>query len=184
MTFDRESLVSIVTPVYNGEHHLRECIESILAQTYQNWDYTIVNNSSTDKTLALAQHYAARDPRIRVHNNETFVPVIANYNIAFRQISPASEYCKVVAADDWLFPECLERMVSLAEQHRRVAIVGAYQLCGRGLAAEGVPYETPVLPGREVSRMQLLGGPYVFATPTAVLFRSSIVRSRHAFFNE
>jgi glycosyltransferase involved in cell wall biosynthesis len=48
-------LVSILTPVYNGEKYLAECIRSVLAQTYQNWEYTIVNNCSTDKTLEIAK---------------------------------------------------------------------------------------------------------------------------------
>src|SRR5437660_8450669 len=100
MTSGRAPLVSIVTPVYNGEDYLRDCIESVLAQTYSNWDYTIVNNCSTDRTLEIAQHYAARDSRIRVHDNGTFVDVIKNHNIAFRQISPKSRYCKLVAPDD------------------------------------------------------------------------------------
>src|SRR5512132_1578633 len=117
MTSAHTSLVSVVTPAYNEERYLRECIESVLAQTYTHWDYTIVNNCSTDRTLEIAQEYAARDPRIRIHNNETFVPVIANHNIAFRNISPQSKYCKVVGADDWLYPECLEKMVGLAERH-------------------------------------------------------------------
>ena len=47
--------VSVVTPVYNGAEFLAECIESVLAQTYTNWNYTIVNNCSTDETLAIAQ---------------------------------------------------------------------------------------------------------------------------------
>ena len=110
-------LVSIVTPAYNEEKYLSTCIESVLAQTYSNWDYTIVNNCSTDRTLAIAQEYAAKDPRIRVITNNTFIPAIANLNTAFRQISPASKYCKMVLADDWMFPECLERMVAVMEEH-------------------------------------------------------------------
>src|ERR1041385_635284 len=120
MKSKQEPLVSVVTPVYNGEGYLRECIESVLAQTYTNWDYTIVNNRSTDRTLEIAQEYAARDARIRVVTNEAFVRVIANYNNAFRQISPHSKYCKVVASDDSLLPECLERMVRLAEERPTV----------------------------------------------------------------
>jgi glycosyltransferase involved in cell wall biosynthesis len=184
----QEPLVSVVTPVHNGELYLRECIDSVLAQTYEQWDYTIVNNCSTDRTLEIAQEYAARDPRIRIHNNETFVRVIANHNIAFRQISPKSKYCKPVAADDMLLPECLEKMVWLAEEHPNVAIVGAYGLYSRpemGVYCRGVPYSVSVLPGRELCLKYLLGeGPSVWGPPTFVLFRSEIVRSRHAFYNE
>jgi glycosyltransferase involved in cell wall biosynthesis len=180
----QEPLVSVVTPVYNGEQYLRECIESVLAQTYTHWDYTIVNNCSTDRTLDIAREYAARDPRIRIHSNETFVYVIENHNIAFRQISPQSKYCKVVAADDWLFPECLEKMVCLAEEHPSVAIVGAYGLFGTKVAWDGLPYPSTVVPGCEVCRSKLLEGLYVFGAPTSLLFRSDIARSRHTFYNE
>jgi glycosyltransferase involved in cell wall biosynthesis len=57
--------VSVVTPVFNGEKYLRACIESVLAQSYDNWDYTIVDNCSTDSTLAIAHEYAAtRAPKM------------------------------------------------------------------------------------------------------------------------
>ena len=188
MNSNQKPLVSIVTPVYNGELYLRECIDSVLAQSYENWDYTIVNNCSTDRTLEIAQEYAARDARIRIHTNETFVRVIQNYNIAFRQISPESKYCKPVAADDMLLPECVEKMVRVAEENPTVAIVGAYGLYSRpemGVYCSGVPYRQLVLPGREVCRSYLTGvGPSVFGAPTMTLFRSDIVRSRYAFYNE
>jgi glycosyltransferase involved in cell wall biosynthesis len=182
-TAHQEPLVSVVTPVYNGERHLRGCIESVLAQTYIHWDYAIVNNKSTDRTIEIAREYAARDPRIRVVDNEAFVRVIENHNNAFRQVSPLSKYCKVVAADDRLLPECLEKMVRLAEENPRVAIVGAYGIDGTKVIWQGVPYPTSVVPGRELCRSWLLGSPYVFGSPTAVLYRSDIVRSRHAFYN-
>ena len=154
-----EPLVSVVTPVYNGETYLAECIESVLAQTYSNWEYVILNNRSTDGTLSVAEGYAQRDRRIRVHSNEALLDVIANYNKAFHLISLASKYCKVVSADDWLFPECLTRMVSLAEANPSVGIVGSYQLSGRGrdgrdwnVRYDGLPYPSTVLPGPEIVR--------------------------------
>jgi glycosyltransferase involved in cell wall biosynthesis len=160
----------------------------VLAQTYDNWDYTIVNNCSTDGTLQIAQEYVARDPRIRIHNNDSFVRVIQNYNIAFRQISSESKYCKPLAADDMLLPECIEKMVEIAETNPTVAMVGAYGLFSRpemGVYCKGVPYSQPVLSGRELCRKYLTGGgPYVFGAPTMTLFRSDIVRSRQAFYNE
>src|SRR5215470_7570143 len=117
MSVDSQPLVSVVTPVYNGEKYLAECIESVLAQTYVNWEYIIINNCSKDRTLEIAQYYARIDRRIRVHNNETFIGMIENHNIAFQQISPTSSYCKMVHADDWLFPECIMQMVKVAEAH-------------------------------------------------------------------
>ncbi len=185
MTERREPLVSVVTPVFNGEKYLRQCIESVLAQTYSNWDYAIVDNCSTDKTLEIAQEYAGQDPRIRVVSNTLFVGVDANHNNAFRQISPTSKYCKVVAADDWIFPECLEKMVSLAEEHPSVAIVQAYRLRGHWVAGDGLPYPSTVVRGRDVCRLWLLPGRLsIFGAPTTLMYRADIVRSRSAFYDE
>jgi glycosyltransferase involved in cell wall biosynthesis len=181
-----QPLVSVISPVYNGEEFLAECIESVLAQTYQNWDYTIVNNRSTDRTLEIARMYAARDARIRIHDNSDFLPIIQNHNHAIRQISPQSKYCKVVLADDWLFPECLMKMVVLAKAHPSVGLVGAYGLQGDGIHViwRGVPFPQTVVTGREVSRMRLLRGVYVFGAPTATLVRSDFVRKVEKFYDE
>lgn len=177
-------LVSVVTPAYNEEQYLSECIESVRAQSYPHWDYLIVNNCSTDGTLAIAQKYAARDPRIRVISNNALIPAVANFNHALRQISSESKYCKIVFADDWLFPECLERMVSLGEEHPSVGIVGSYGLQGQWVLWQGVPYTSKVISGREICGQGLLGGPYVFGSATSVLFRSDLVRTRDPFFSE
>lgn len=186
MNMTQDPLVSVVTPVYNGERFLRQCIESVLAQTYANWDFAIVNNHSTDRTLEIAREYAAKDSRIHVIDNEKHVRVIENHNIAARQISSTSKYCKFVAADDWLYPECLAEMVHLAEAHPSVAIVGAYGLFGSRVTYNGLPYPSTVVPGKELCRRYMLGefDLIVFGVPTSLLYRSDIVRSRHAFYNE
>jgi glycosyltransferase involved in cell wall biosynthesis len=182
-------LVSVLTPVYNGEAYLAECIESVLAQTYSNWEYIVVNNCSTDRTLEIASAYAQKDSRIRVHNSRDFVGVIANHNLAFSLIAGDSKYCKVVSADDWLFPECLTRMVSLGEANPSVGIVGSYQLSGGGsnwrhwrVRWAELPYPSTVIPGRELCRLQLLGGPYVFGTPTSILYRSDLIKGGDSFY--
>ena len=179
-------LVSVVTPVYNGEAYLRECIESVLRQTYSCWEYIIVNNCSTDRTLAIAQEYAGRDPRIRICSNDTVLDIISNHNKAFSLISTASAYCKVVSADDWLFPECIDRMVALAESHPTIGIVGSYQLSGGAekwyLRTYGLPYDRTVIPGREIGRKQLLGNLDILGNPTSNLYRSDLVRSTASFY--
>jgi glycosyltransferase involved in cell wall biosynthesis len=184
-----EPLVSVVTPVYNGASYLAECIESVLAQTYANWEYWIVNNFSNDDTLAIAERYARLDGRIHVQSNASLLDVIANHNRAFRLISPSSKYCKVVSADDWLFPECLTRMVRLAEANPSVGIVGSYQLSGGGeqwrdwcVKWAQVPYPSKVVPGRDVGRIHMLGGVDVFGTPTSLLYRADLVRRDDRFY--
>jgi glycosyltransferase involved in cell wall biosynthesis len=184
MNRSSQPLVSIVTPVYNGAEYLSECIESVLAQTYQNWEYTIVNNCSTDDSMEIARRYAARDGRIRIYNNEQFLRVIANHNAALRQISPASKYCKFVFADDWIFRECIERMVAVAEVFPSVGIVGAYVLEGQDVKCAGLPYQTARFDGREICRRHLLNRLYVFESANAVLYRAHLVRNKPAFYNE
>src|SRR5689334_12133971 len=110
-------LVSVLTPVYNGERFLAQCIESVLSQTYSNWRYTIVDNASTDRTLEIAQAYAARDPRIAVIHYSEFVDVIASHNRAFRQVGFDGVYTKVVSADDWLYPDSIAELVAAAERN-------------------------------------------------------------------
>ena len=189
MNSANQPLVSVVTPVYNGAAYLKECIESVLNQTYQNWEYTIVNNASTDDTLKIANKYASIDKRVRVCTNEALLPIIANHNRAFSLISPHSKYCKDVSADDWLFPECLDRMVEVAESNPSVGVVGSYQLSGGGsnwrawrVRWAELPFPSTVIPGREVCRLQMLGGPYVFGSPTSLLYRSDLVRQEAEFY--
>ena len=184
MSSERQPLVSVVTPMYNEAEHLAECIESVLGQTYQNWEYVIVDNCSTDGSVDLARRYAARDHRIRVSNNTQFLKAVANHNAALRQISPASKYCKVVFADDWIFPECLERMVAVGEAHPAVGVLGAYGLEGPEVVWTGLPYPSTVVSGYDICRRLFLDGLYVFGTATSLLYRADLVRSRECFYNE
>ena len=185
MTNSEQPLVSVLTPVYNGEAYIRECIESVLAQTYTNWEYIVVNNCSSDRTLEIAREYT-NHPRVRVETNPAFLPIIANHNRAFSLISPHSKYCKIVSADDWIFPECLTRMVDLAEAHPSIGIIGAYQLSGGSdewyVRNYGLPYAKTVVAGREICRAQLLGQLDVFGNPTSSFYRADLVRRTDTFF--
>jgi glycosyltransferase involved in cell wall biosynthesis len=184
MTTTSQPRVSVITPAYNGARYLAQSIESVLAQTYQNWDYTIIDNCSTDDTRAIAERFANRDGRIRVLRNDTLLPIIQNHNHAIRQISPESKYCKFVFADDWIYPECLERMVALAEEQPSVGIVGAYTMDGRSVIWPGPEYPANRVPGRDVCRGMLLEGRFVLGTLNSLLLRADLIRKRSTFFNE
>ncbi|HYW33924.1 MAG TPA: glycosyltransferase family A protein, partial [Balneolaceae bacterium] len=180
----KEPFVSFLTPVYNGEKYLEKCITSVLRQTYENWEYVIVNNQSTDRSLEIAQKYAAQNDRIRIHNNDQFLNLMPNLNHAFRQISPKSEYCKVVHADDWIFPECAERMVDVAVQHRDIGIVSSYCLEETQVSLDGLPYPSHHVSGREICRRLLLEGLFPFSSPSSMLIRSDMIRKQDKMYDE
>jgi len=179
-----EPLVSVVTPFYNSEDFLAECIESVLAQTYGHFEYLLVDNQSTDRSAEIAASYARKDPRVRVLHTDSFLDQVQNYNGALRRISPAARYVKMVQADDWIFPRCLAEMVALAERNARVAIVSSFTLRETEVHGSGLPISRPVISGREARRLHLLDGIYMFGSPTTLLLRADIVRARDPFYTE
>jgi glycosyltransferase involved in cell wall biosynthesis len=179
-----QPLVSVVVPVYNGRDYLAECLESVIGQDYESWDCTIVDNASNDGTGEIAARFAARDSRVRHLRFEVLVDATANHNRAFDAISAESEFCKVVQADDWMYPECLSRMVAAAGVAETVGIVGSYQLWGRRLHLHGLPYNVTFASGREILRRMLLGEFHVTGGPTATMLRSAFVRERDPFYEE
>ncbi|MBN8279365.1 MAG: glycosyltransferase family 2 protein [Gammaproteobacteria bacterium] len=174
--------VSVVTPFYNTAAYLAECIESVLAQSHRNFEYILADNRSTDDSLAIARRYAALDSRIRVVAHEEFIDQDSNYNRALRLVAPDSRYVKIAQADDTLLPDCLAAMVDLAERNPSVGIVGCCFITGDVLAGHGLPFDREVFTGVEACRTRLLHGGTYFGSPTCLLYRADIVRTRPAFF--
>jgi glycosyltransferase involved in cell wall biosynthesis len=179
-----EPLVSVVTPFHNTAAYLAECIESVLGQTYSNVEYILVDNSSTDGSTEIAERYAGRDPRIRLIRRTQLLSQVANYNRALEEISDASRYCKMVQADDFIFPECLHLMVEAFEQSETIGLVSSYDLKAGIVRGSGIPYQTIPFPGRDIARLTLRGNVFPFGSPTTVMYRSSLVRGPRPFFGE
>jgi glycosyltransferase involved in cell wall biosynthesis len=169
--------VSIVIPVYNGEAHLFECLASIMAQTYSDWEAIIVNNCSEDSTGKIANDFAQQDPRFRVVHCTEFLAQAENYNRAVDFASPGAEYIKMIEADNLLWPECLERSVALADRDPKVGLVGCYWLHGKVLRGGGLLLQSEVADGNEVRRHHLLTDLYYLGTPTTLLFRRAALAS-------
>lgn len=183
MTGNTEPLVSVVTPVYNGQDYLAQCIESVIAQSWEHWEMVILDNHCTDDSLAIARKYADADDRIRIESNAETMPQMENWNRSMQLISPDSKYCKVVHADDWLFPNCLAEMVSLAEQNPSVALIGSFRLEEESVTLDGLPYPSACVPGRDMIRRRFLGGPDLFGSPTSIMYRADQVHGREQFYN-
>jgi glycosyltransferase involved in cell wall biosynthesis len=106
--------VSVALPVFNGSRYLEEALDSLLAQTFGDFELLIADNASTDDTPAIAARYAARDPRIRYHRNAENLGAARNFNLAFSRTS--GRYFKWAAHDDLVHPEFLARCVKALER--------------------------------------------------------------------
>lgn len=177
-------LISVVTPFYNTALYLEECIRSVLAQTHRSFEYVLYNNCSTDGSREIAARYAAADPRIRLIDAPDFVGQVENYNRAIGEISPQANYFKIVQADDAIDPECLEKMVEVAERDPSVAVVGSLYLNGSRVCGTGLPWQVWFSTGRDLCRRQLLQRQFFFGSPTVLMFRTDLLATRRPFYKE
>jgi glycosyltransferase involved in cell wall biosynthesis len=108
---DNTPLISVIVPCYNVAPYLRQCIESILAQSFERLEVIAVNDGSTDDTLALLEEYAASRSKVRIidKQNEGY-GASCNRGIA----EAKGEWISIVEPDDWIEPGMYEQMVSFA----------------------------------------------------------------------
>jgi len=112
--------VSIGLPIYNAERYLEEAIDSILAQTYTDFELIISDNASTDRTQEICQVYAQRDPRIRYHRNDKNLGGAPNHNLVFRLAR--GEYFKWAAYDDKIAPDFLLKCLAVLDKNPDVVL--------------------------------------------------------------
>jgi len=118
--------------VYNGEKYLREAIESILNQTFDDFEFLIVDDGSTDKTLEILREYAKKDSRIKVIVNQGNIGLTKSLNKAIREAK--GEYIARQDADDVSMPERLEKQIEFLERNLEIGMVGTfyYEISGEG----------------------------------------------------
>jgi glycosyltransferase involved in cell wall biosynthesis len=114
--------VSVLMPVYNGERYLREAIESILAQSFGDFEFLIVDDGSSDSSAQIVRSYG--DPRIRLEQNQSNAGLIFTLNKGLRLAR--GSYVARMDCDDVSLPERLERQVAFLESHPQVGICGSW----------------------------------------------------------
>ncbi len=123
--------VSVLMPVYNGERYLRPAIESILAQTFTDFEFVIIDDGSNDTSPSILRQYADRDPRVKLFLREhRGVPDTLNEAFA----TSRGKYLARMDCDDVALPERFARQVALLDADPAVVCAGGYfQLIdGRG----------------------------------------------------
>lgn len=115
--------ISIVLPTYNGAEYLAQSIESVIGQTFQDWELIIVNDSSTDNTLSIANTYASKDDRIRVITNAVNKKLPESLNVGFREAK--GEYLTWTSDDNYYLPDALMEMNDYLDGNEDIVMVCA-----------------------------------------------------------
>jgi hypothetical protein len=114
--------VTVLLAVHNGEPWIRRCVESVLAQTFTDFELLVVDDASTDATVATIESFG--DERIRILVNETNRGQVPSLNRGLREAR--GEVVARIDADDWCLPERLERQVAVLDAEPHVGLVGTW----------------------------------------------------------
>ncbi|MEI8023594.1 MAG: glycosyltransferase [Actinomycetota bacterium] len=176
--------ITVAMPVYNGEGYVNLAIQSVLNQTYSDFELLIVDNCSTDGTLKVIKAFS--DPRICLHINSANLGMVGNWN---RSVELATgKYIKFLSHDDLLDPTCLEEQISgfLQRKQENIGIVtckkrvinqnGKNVMPGFGLRGE-----SRVIAGRVAIRKSIRSGRNVIGEPSVVLIKTNVLKASGPF---
>ncbi len=172
-------LVSVCIPVYNGEVFLEATLQSLLAQTYANWELIVVDEKSEDRTLEIVKRFGERNPGVpvKIYVNETRLRQARNMNRAIELAK--GEFIKVLCADDLIEPDCLAVQVSALQKHPSAVLAGSSKKVidakGRHLfTANRLP--DGFLPGKQAIKACFRAGTNLIGEPSLVLLRASALK--------
>ena len=157
--------ISVIMSVYNGEKYLREAIQSILGQTYTDFEFIIVNDASTDESLQIILGFS--DSRIRLIINDTNTGLTKSLNVALEQAK--GEFIARQDADDISLPERFQKQLQHYEQHPETALLGTSHYI---IDENGIAIGKRVIPA-DPSRNKFYGSSFAHGS---TMFRSEAIR--------
>lgn len=123
-------MVSVIIPVYNAELYLHRCVDSVLSQTYQDFEVLLINDGSKDKSGRICDQYAEVDRRVRViHQENSGVSATRNVGIG----EAKGDYISFVDSDDYIASDMLEQMISVAEKNNSDIVMCEYSVDKTGV---------------------------------------------------
>lgn len=163
-------LVSVVIPTYNHAHFLKEALDSVCAQTYENWDAVIINNYSDDNTIQVVDSFA--DSRIRLINFHNYGIIAASRNEGIR--NAMGEYVAFLDSDDLWYPEKIARCVEILNKGYDLVCHGEYW------TKKNTEKKRPIFYGPQSRYPKLLYQGNCIST-SATVVRKTILDQLHGF---
>lgn len=171
MNFEK-GLVSICIPTYNGASHIRETVDSVLSQTYKNFEIIVTDDGSTDNTLDILQEY--KDDRIKIFKNEKNRGLPGNWSEAVKKAK--GEFVKVLCQDDLLFENALERQVDALSDPEVLCVIGNSVVIngeGKTILKRKRFSKDVVLSGIKYAKKSLMGR-NIYGEPPILLYRTEL----------
>ena len=140
-------MVSVIVPVYNVKQYLPACIESVLGQTYSDWELLLVDDGSTDGSAQVCDEYARQDSRICVFHKENG-GVCSARNLAIDNMT--GEFCIMLDSDDLIHPSLLEKTLEIMRETQADAVIYGYEKVADGFTLEQCRQQ------KETSQLEIL----------------------------
>ena len=171
-------MISVIVPVYNTEKYLHRCVDSILAQTYTDFELLLINDGSTDSSGTICDEYAMRDSRVRVfHKENGGVSTARNLGLDNAQC----EHITFVDSDDWLETKALEYLIEFNDTD---LTIGTVQL-EKSKTIQTLHKESVILKGKSLRKhLSSNFDNCIISGPWAKIFKKNIIEDNHLRFDK
>ena len=176
------SEILVFVPTYNSEKYLRECLDSVLHQTFQYWECVISDDASTDKSVEIAREYEKKDSRFKVLTHERNVGAANNWNRA--KENNKSFATKILCADDYLMLDALKKQLDILKRNETAIVFSERYIVfpsGKKLHPR-LPKYASNISFNEAFKYYINLGRNIFGEPVTALFRTDLFVKSEGFY--
>ena len=176
------SEILVFVPTYNSEKYLRQCLDSVLQQTFQDWQCVISDDASTDKSVEIAREYEKMDSRFKVLTYEKNVGAANNWNRAKENNN--SFATKILCADDYLLKDALKEQVDILQRNQTAIVFSERYIVfpsGKKLHPR-LPKYASKISFNDAFKFYINLGRNIFGEPVTALFRTDLFVQSEGFY--
>lgn len=176
------SEILVFVPTYNSEKYLRQCLDSVIQQTFQDWQCVISDDASTDKSVEIAREYEKKDSRFKVLTHDKNVGAANNWNRAKENNN--SFATKILCADDYLFKDALKEQLDILQRNQTAIVFSERYIVfpsGKKLHPR-LPKYVSNISFNEAFKLYINLGRNIFGEPVTALFRTDLFIKSEGFY--